>query len=242
MASVAILVQSLDVRFGTFQAISQLAVAIDYGEVRAIIGPNGAGKTTLLDVISGITRPQSGQVFFDETVDLTQRSRSEIARAGVRRKFQKPSVFDALTVRENIDAGVEPGFWSQRPKSEIKARVDEVLEMVGLKDDAGRLAGELAHGQKQWLEIGMVLGSNPKVLMLDEPVAGLTDEETERTAKLVRSLRSPQRAIIVVEHDMDFVDRIADRVTVLHEGRTLFEGSMANARTDERVMEVYLGR
>jgi len=242
MASVAILVQSLDVRFGTFQAISQLAVAIDYGEVRAIIGPNGAGKTTLLDVISGITRPQSGQVFFDDTVDLTQRSRSEIARAGVRRKFQKPSVFDALTVRENVDAGVEPGFWSHRPKSEIKSRVDEVLEMVGLKDDAGRLAGELAHGQKQWLEIGMVLGSNPKVLMLDEPVAGLPDEETERTAELVRSLRSPQRAIIVVEHDMDFVDRIADRVTVLHEGRTLFEGSMANARSNERVMEVYLGR
>lgn len=238
----AIVAQSLDVRFGNFQAIDQLAIAIDYGEVRAIIGPNGAGKTTLLDVISGITRPKSGQVFFDDTIDLTQKSRSEIARAGVRRKFQKPSVFDALTVRENIDAGVEPVFWSKRPGAEIARRVDEVLEMIGLKDEAERLAGELAHGQKQWLEIGMVLGSNPKVLMLDEPVAGLTDEETERTADLVRSLRSPDRAIIVVEHDMDFVDRIADRVTVLHEGKTLFEGSMADARVNERVMEVYLGR
>jgi len=238
----AILAQSLDVRFGTFQAISQLAIAIDYGEVRAIIGPNGAGKTTLLDVISGITRPQSGQVFFDDTVDLTQKSRSEIARAGVRRKFQKPSVFDALTVRENIDAGVEPGFWSRRSRTDVESRIDEVLEMIGLKDEASRLAGELSHGQKQWLEIGMVLGSDPKVLMLDEPVAGLTDDETERTAQLIRSLRNPQRAIIVVEHDMDFVDLIADRVTVLHEGRTLFEGSMANARTNERVMEVYLGR
>jgi urea transport system ATP-binding protein len=242
MASCALLVDGLDVRFGTFQAIDQLAIAIDYGEVRAVIGPNGAGKTTLLDVISGITRPSAGRVFFDESIELTHKSESEIARVGVRRKFQKPSVFDALTVRENIDAGVEPGFRRRRATATIAARVDEMLETVGLADQADRLAGELAHGQKQWLEIGMVLGSDPKVLMLDEPVAGLTDEETERTADLVRSLRRHDRAIIVVEHDMDFVERIADRVTVLHEGHTLFEGSMAHARADARVVEVYLGR
>jgi urea transport system ATP-binding protein len=242
MASVALLVEGLDVRFGTFQAIDHLAIAIDYGEVRAVIGPNGAGKTTLLDVISGITSPSAGRVLFDETIELTRRSESEIARVGVRRKFQKPSVFDALTVRENIDAGVVAGFRLRRRRAEIAARVEDVLETVGLQDQADRLAGELAHGQKQWLEIGMVLGSDPKVLMLDEPVAGLTDEETERTADLVRSLRRPDRAIIVVEHDMDFVERIADRVTVLHEGRTLFEGSMAKARADARVVDVYLGR
>jgi urea transport system ATP-binding protein len=242
MASVALLVEGLDVRFGTFQAIDHLAIAIDYGEVRAVIGPNGAGKTTLLDVISGITSPSAGRVLFDETIELTRRSESEIARVGVRRKFQKPSVFDALTVRENIDAGVAAGFRLRRRRAEIAARVEDVLETVGLQDQADRLAGELAHGQKQWLEIGMVLGSDPKVLMLDEPVAGLTDEETERTADLVRSLRRPDRAIIVVEHDMDFVERIADRVTVLHEGRTLFEGSMAKARADARVVDVYLGR
>jgi urea transport system ATP-binding protein len=242
MASVALLVEGLDVCFGTFQAIDHLAIAIDYGEVRAVIGPNGAGKTTLLDVISGITSPSAGRVLFDETIELTRRSESEIARVGVRRKFQKPSVFDALTVRENIDTGVVAGFRLRRRRAEIATRVEDVLEAVGLQDQADRLAGELAHGQKQWLEIGMVLGSDPKVLMLDEPVAGLTDEETERTVDLVRSLRRPDRAIIVVEHDMDFVERIADRVTVLHEGRTLFEGSMAKARADARVVEVYLGR
>jgi len=242
MASAALLVDALDVRFGTFQAIDRLALAIDYGEVRAVIGPNGAGKTTLLDVVSGITRPSAGRVIFDGLVELTHKSESEIARAGVRRKFQKPSVFDALTVRENIDTGVTSGFRRRKRRVEIAARVDEILVTVGLADQADRRAGELAHGQKQWLEIGMVLGSDPKILMLDEPVAGLTDEETERTADLVRSLRSPDRAIIVVEHDMNFVERIADRVTVLHEGRTLFEGSMAKARADARVVEVYLGR
>jgi urea transport system ATP-binding protein len=242
MASAALLVDALDVRFGTFQAIDRLALAIDYGEVRAVIGPNGAGKTTLLDVVSGIARPSAGRVIFDGLVELTHKSESEIARAGVRRKFQKPSVFDALTVRENIDTGVTSGFRRRNRRVEIAARVDEILVTVGLVDQAERRAGELAHGQKQWLEIGMVLGSDPKILMLDEPVAGLTDEETERTADLVRSLRSPDRAIIVVEHDMNFVERIADRVTVLHEGRTLFEGSMAKARADARVVEVYLGR
>ena len=238
----ALLIDGLDVRFGTFRAIDHLAMVVDYGEVRAVIGPNGAGKTTLLDVVSGITKPSAGRVYFDDRLELTTKSESEIARIGVRRKFQKPSVFDALSVRENIEIGVAPGFRRRRTPDEIATRVEEILATVGLEDHAGRPAGDLAHGQKQWLEIGMVLGSDPKILMLDEPVAGLTDEETERTAELVRQLRRPDRAIIVVEHDMDFVARIADRVTVLHEGRTLFEGPMDKVRADARVVEVYLGR
>lgn len=242
MAVTALLVDGLTVRFGSFRAIDALSLAIDYGEVRAVIGPNGAGKTTLLDVISGITRPKEGRVLFDGAFDLTQASDSAIARAGIRRKFQKPSVFEGLSVRQHIAIGADAGFRRALVAPALKDRVGEVLETVGLAGHATHLAGELSHGQKQWLEIGMVLASDPKVLMLDEPVAGLTDEETERTAQLVRRLNRPDRAIIVVEHDMDFVERIADRVTVLHEGRTLFEGSMDKVRADAGVIEVYLGR
>jgi urea transport system ATP-binding protein len=242
MASVALLVDGLTVQFGSFRAINDLSLAIDYGEVRAVIGPNGAGKTTLLDVISGITRPRDGRVLFDDTLDITRQSESAIARAGIRRKFQKPSVFEGLTVRQHIEIGTETAFRRKYEGPALEDRVAEVLEIVGLTEQAARLAGELSHGQKQWLEIGMVLASDPKVLMLDEPVAGLTDEETARTAALVRSLKRADRAIVVVEHDMDFVELIADRVTVLHEGRTLFEGSMDKVRADESVVEVYLGR
>jgi urea transport system ATP-binding protein len=242
MSLTALLVDGLTVRFGSFTAINDLSLAIDYGEVRAVIGPNGAGKTTVLDVISGITRPKQGRVLFDGALDLTQASDSAIARAGIRRKFQKPSVFEGLSVRQHIAIGADVGFRSSLDEPALADRVGEVLETVGLTEHADRLAGELSHGQKQWLEIGMVLASDPKVLMLDEPVAGLTDEETERTAKLVRSLVRPDRAIVVVEHDMDFVERIADRVTVLHEGRTLFEGSMDKVRADAAVVDVYLGR
>lgn len=242
MAVTALLVDGLTVRFGSFRAIDALSLAIDYGEVRAVIGPNGAGKTTLLDVISGITRPKEGRVLFDGAFDLTQASDSAIARAGIRRKFQKPSVFEGLSVRQHIAIGADAGFRRALVAPALKDRVGEVLETVGLAGHATHLAGELSHGQKQWLEIGMVLASDPKVLMLDEPVAGLTDEETERTAQLVRRLNRPDRAIIVVEHDMDFVERIADRVTVLHEGRTLFEGPMDKVRADAGVIEVYLGR
>ncbi|MDF2997293.1 MAG: urtD [Xanthobacteraceae bacterium] len=242
MAGVALLVDGLTVQFGSFRAINDLSLAIDYGEVRAVIGPNGAGKTTLLDVISGITRPKDGRVLFGDTLDITRQSESAIARAGIRRKFQKPSVFEGLTVRQHIEIGTEAGFRRKYEGPALEARVAEVLEIVGLTEQAARMAGELSHGQKQWLEIGMVLASDPRVLMLDEPVAGLTDEETARTAALVRSLKRPDRAIVVVEHDMDFVELIADRVTVLHEGRTLFEGSMDKVRADESVVEVYLGR
>jgi urea transport system ATP-binding protein len=235
--SPAIVVDGLRVTFGRFNAIDGLSLAIDYGQVHALIGPNGAGKTTLLDVVSGITRAAEGTISLDGTVDLTQSSEAAIARAGVRRKFQKPSVFDALTVMENLAVGAGGTRADARREAQR-----EMLETIGLAGEKDRLAGELAHGQKQWLEIGMVLAGSPKVLMLDEPVAGLTDEETERTAELVLSLRRPDRAIVVVEHDMDFVERIADRVTVLHEGRALFEGSMSAARADVRVIDVYLGR
>ena len=242
MGAVALLVQGVTVEFGGFRAVDALSLALDYGEVRAVIGPNGAGKTTLLDIISGITRPRLGHVVLDGTTDITRASESAIARAGVRRKFQKPSTFEGLNVRQHIEIGAEAGYRRTMTDAALRERVDEVLDAVGLTAEAGRSASELAHGQKQWLEIGTVLASNPKVLMLDEPVAGLTDEESERTAALVRSLRRPDRAIMVVEHDMDFVERIADRVSVLHEGRTLFEGSMADARADARVVDVYLGR
>jgi urea transport system ATP-binding protein len=242
MGGVALLVDNVTVEFGGFRAIDGLSLAVDFGEVRAVIGPNGAGKTTLLDVISGITRPKQGRVLFDDAADITHASESAIARAGVRRKFQKPSVFEGLSVHQHIAIGAQSGLQRMRSDGALMKRVDEVLEVVGLADVARRSASELAHGQKQWLEIGMVLASNPKVLMLDEPVAGLTDEETERTAALVRNLKRADRAIMVIEHDMDFVERIADRVTVLHEGKTLFEGSMADARADERVVDVYLGR
>jgi urea transport system ATP-binding protein len=242
MGGVALLVDTVSVEFGSFRAIDALSLAVDFGEVRAVIGPNGAGKTTLLDVISGITRPRQGRVIFDDTTDITRASEAAIARAGVRRKFQKPSIFEGLSVRQHVAVGAQGGLRRSLAPDEEVRRVDEVLETVGLADLAGRSASELAHGQKQWLEIGMVLASNPKVLMLDEPVAGLTEEETERTVALVRSLKRPDRAIVIVEHDMDFVERIADRVTVLHEGRTLFEGLMADARADARVVDVYLGR
>jgi urea transport system ATP-binding protein len=233
----AIVVDGLRVTFGRFNAIDGLSLAIDYGQVHALIGPNGAGKTTLLDVVCGITRASQGTIALDGSVELTRASEAAIARAGVRRKFQKPSVFDALTVMENLAVGA--GGAGGAAGREVPP---EMLETIGLVGERDRLAGELAHGQKQWLEIGMVLAGSPKVLMLDEPVAGLTDEETERTAELVLSLRRPDRAIVVVEHDMDFVERIADRVTVLHEGKALFEGSMAAARADARVIDVYLGR
>ena len=242
MAGVALLVDALSVSFGAFKALDALSLAIDYGEVRAIIGPNGAGKTTLLDVISGIARPTHGTVMFDQTFDIARASETAIARAGVRRKFQKPSVFDGLSVREHIAIGAQGEFRRALSATALQSRIDEILASIGLADLRERSAAELAHGQKQWLEIGMVLASDPKVVLLDEPVAGLTDEETERTVGLVRGLVRPDRAIVVVEHDMDFVERIADRVTVLHEGRTLFEGSMANVRSDQRVIDVYLGR
>ncbi|GJD77221.1 ABC transporter ATP-binding protein [Methylobacterium gregans] len=234
----ALVVDGLTVAFGRFRALDALSLAVDPGEVRAVIGPNGAGKTTLLDVISGITKPVSGRVMLGDRLDLTRISEAAIARAGVRRKFQKPSVFPALTVRENLAIGcgpeLAPGLRAER--------IAAVLGEVGLNPRAAVPAGALAHGEKQWLEIGMVLAAEPRLLLLDEPVAGLSDAETRRTAELIGRLRRPDRAILVIEHDMGFVEAIADKVTVLHEGRTLYEGGMRGAREDARVIEVFLGR
>lgn len=244
----ALVVDGLHVAFGDFIAIPDLSFVARYGEVHGVIGPNGAGKTTLLDVITGKTAPRKGTVLLDGAKDLIGSSEPQIAMAGVGRKFQKPSVFEALTVRENLELALrlrpksiygELRSWSDPRRA---ARVDEVLQETGLSEQADRVSGTLSHGQKQWLEIGMLLMQRPKLLMLDEPVAGMTEEETQHTADLVRSLRSPERAVLVIEHDMAFVEQIADRVTVLHEGMPIFEGSMASARRDDTVRQVYLGR
>ena len=243
----AISVSGLTVAFGGFVALNGLDFATEYGTVHGLIGPNGAGKTTLLDVLTGKSRSRQGSVRLDRTVDLARLSEVQRALAGIGRKFQRPSVFEALSVLDNLDLALRQHRASLLrevlARCEGKRRlIERVLETVGLAARRDALAGVLSHGQKQWLEIGMVLVQEPKVLLLDEPVAGMSDEETEQTAALVQSLRHPRRSIVVVEHDMDFVARVADTVTVLHEGRTLFEGSMAAARADPRVIEVYIGR
>jgi urea transport system ATP-binding protein len=245
--STALYINGLHVAFGGFKAISNLTLEIRYGQTRALIGPNGAGKTTLMDVVTGKTRPTSGEVFLDKTQDLARLDEAAIARLGIGRKFQKPSIFEALPVQQNIELAVRKGQgWGAMLRSRLngtqRSRVDEVLHTIGLDEARTRIAGTLSHGQKQWLEIGMLLAAEPRVLLLDEPVAGMTDEETERTAELITRLGAPDRAIVVVEHDMDFVARIADLVSVLHEGQLLGEGPMAQVRNDPRVIQVYLGR
>ena len=248
MGKNALSVKDLLVQFGNFTAINNLTFTAAYGHVHAVIGPNGAGKTTLLDIFTGRSRARSGSVLLDGKLELTRLSEVQLALSGIGRKFQKPSVFEALTVAENLDLAFrradrsllrEVFSRSDRARSDA---VDGILQIIGLASQRHAPAGILSHGQKQWLEIGMVLVRQPKVVLLDEPVAGMSDEETEQTAKLVRSLRSPERAIIVVEHDMDFVEQIADLVTVLDQGATLFEGDMKVARTDPRVLDVYIGR
>lgn len=243
----AIELRDLTVRFGSFTALSNLNFSADYGRVRGVIGPNGAGKTTMLDVITGKSKPESGAVMLGGQTDLAGYSEAERALAGIGRKFQKPSVFEALSVTDNLDLALRlhpKSLWRDvmALRSQKLEAIERTLADIGLAERRNALAGSLSHGEKQWLEIGMVLIKNPKLLLLDEPVAGLSDAETARTAELVQALRSPDRSIIVVEHDMDFVERVADTVTVLHEGRTLFDGSMGAARSDARVIEVYIGR
>jgi urea transport system ATP-binding protein len=247
LSHTAIYISGLSVRFAGFAAITNLSMELRYGEIRAIIGPNGAGKTTLMDVITGKTKPTSGEVFLNKTTDLTYLDETAIARLGIGRKFQKPSVFEALYVRENLELAIRNGrgylaMVRSRLTREQHERVDEVLTMIGLADEGRRIAGTLSHGQKQWLEIGMLLVGDPHVILLDEPVAGMTDHETARTVELIAGLKSPQRAVVVIEHDMDFVGEIADLVSVLHEGQLLGEGSMDKIRNDARVIQVYLGR
>jgi urea transport system ATP-binding protein len=238
--------EDLSVSFDGFKALSGVSLELEQGELRCLIGPNGAGKTTLMDVITGKTRPETGGVFLDRRdVDLTKLSECRIAELGVGRKFQRPTVFQGHTVYENCELALRgrKGVWSAlftRRTAAERARIDEVLEIIGLGSHAGREAGLLSHGQKQWLEIGMLLAQEPKVLLVDEPVAGMTHAEAERTAELLRGLAG-KHTIMVVEHDMEFVRSIARRVTVLHEGKVLADGPMAQIQADPRVVEVYLG-
>ncbi|MGH8353292.1 MAG: urea ABC transporter ATP-binding protein UrtD [Pseudomonas sp.] len=238
--------EDISVSFDGFQALRGLCLYIGVGELRCIIGPNGAGKTTLMDVITGKTRPDSGQAYFGETLDLTRMSEVQIAQAGIGRKFQKPTVFEALTVFENLELALhaDKSVWaSLRAKltGTQRERIDQVLATIKLEGARQRPAGLLSHGQKQFLEIGMLLVQDPQLLLLDEPVAGMTDAETEFTAELFKSLAG-QHSLMVVEHDMGFVGSIADQVTVLHQGQVLAEGALEQVQADERVIEVYLGR
>ncbi len=237
---------SISVSFDGFKALNDLSLVVDAGELRCVIGPNGAGKTTMMDVITGKTRPDSGTAYFGQTIDLTKLTEPEIAGQGIGRKFQKPTVFEQHSVFENLELArkADKRVWPTLRAtldSTARDRILTILETIKLAPEAGRLAGLLSHGQKQWLEIGMLLMQEPQVLLLDEPVAGMTDDETMRSAELFMTLAG-EYTLVVVEHDMDFVARIADRVTVLHEGHVLAEGSMANVQQNEQVIEVFLGR
>jgi urea transport system ATP-binding protein len=238
--------EDISVSFDGFRALNKLTLTLDVGELRCVIGPNGAGKTTMMDIITGKTRPDSGTAFFGQTIDLTRLTEPQIAHAGIGRKFQKPTVFENHTVFENLELAMKT---DKRVRASLRAKLDshqrgriaETLDHVRLSGAAAQLAGLLSHGQKQWLEIGMLLMQEPKLLLLDEPVAGMTDEETERTAELFLSLKG-SHTLIVVEHDMEFVGRIAEKVTVLHEGSVLAEDSLAAVQNNQHVIEVYLGR
>jgi urea transport system ATP-binding protein len=243
---VILYLEGITVSFEGFRALNGLSLAVDAGELRCIIGPNGAGKTTMMDVITGRTRPDAGRAFFGQTMDLTRMTEPQIAHAGIGRKFQKPTIFERHTVFENLELARKDdkrvrGTLFARLDGEARDRIDATLARVRLAHLADRPAGMLSHGQKQWLEIAMLLVQEPKLLLLDEPVAGMTDEETERTAELFVSLAG-EHSLVVVEHDMAFVGRLGGRVTVLHEGSVLAEGSLAAVQADPRVVEVYLGR
>ncbi|UYV18793.1 urea ABC transporter ATP-binding protein UrtD [Halomonas qaidamensis] len=237
--------EDVSVSFDGFKAINNLNLTIDDGELRCIIGPNGAGKTTMMDIITGKTRPNEGSVWFGSRHNLLQMSEPDIASLGIGRKFQKPTVFEALSVFENLelamaaDKRIFPTL-TARMTGEIKDRINEVLETIGLTELRYQPAGILSHGQKQWLEIGMLLMQRPRLLLVDEPVAGMTEQEMERTAELLTGLAGKQ-SVVVVEHDMGFVRSIARKVTVLHQGSVLAEGSMDQVSSDPNVVEVYLG-
>jgi len=243
---VILYLEDITVSFDGFRALNKLSLTIDAGELRCIIGPNGAGKTTMMDVITGKTRPDEGTVFFGQTIDLTRLSEPEIAHAGIGRKFQKPTIFENHTVFENLELAMKTDKRVWRSlfavlDSAAGDRIAETLQLIRLDGQANRLAGLLSHGQKQWLEIGMLLMQELKLLLLDEPVAGMTDEETERTGELFISLAG-RHSLVVVEHDMAFVKQLGGKVTVLHEGSLLAEGTLEEVQADARVIEVYLGR
>ncbi|MGC2122717.1 MAG: urea ABC transporter ATP-binding protein UrtD [Xanthobacteraceae bacterium] len=239
-------IEGVTVSFDGFRALNNLSFAIEPGEMRAIIGPNGAGKTTMMDVDTGKTRPDSGAVIFDKFHDLARLDETEIAELGIGRKFQKPTVFDSQTVFDNLELALKADrrarttLWSRETADE-RRRIDEILQTIRLTDVQNRLAGRLSHGQKQWLEIGMLLAQDPKLLLVDEPVAGMTDVETQQTAELLKEINR-EHTVVVVEHDMTFVRDLGVKVTCLHEGSVLAEGTIDEVSANERVVEVYLGR
>src|SRR5215475_10550505 len=236
----------ITVSFDGFRALNNLSFTLEPGEMRAIIGPNGAGKTTMMDVVTGKTRPDAGDAVFDGTQDLTQLDETQIAELGIGRKFQKPTVFEMHTVEDNIRLALKSdrrvrATLAWRESSEQADRIRTILETIRLALLRNRIAGSLSHGQKQWLEIGMLLAQEPKLLLVDEPVAGMTDAETRQTAELLKEINR-DRTVVVVEHDMTFVRDLGVRVTVLHEGTVIAEGSIDQVSSNERVIEVYLGR
>jgi urea transport system ATP-binding protein len=237
--------EDVSVTFDGFRAINGLNFYVNAGELRCLIGPNGAGKTTMMDIITGKTRPDTGTCWFGASMNLLQMSEPEIAQAGIGRKFQKPTVFEHHSVFENLELSMAgpKGVWRTlraRLDAEQRQRIEEVLELIGLHDESQRQAGALSHGQKQWLEIGMLLMQNPLLLLVDEPAAGMTHQEMDRTVELLTSLAG-DHSVVVVEHDMDFVRALSSRVTVLHQGSVLAEGNMEQVQNDPKVVEVYLG-
>jgi urea transport system ATP-binding protein len=246
MSAALLQLDGVTVSFDGFKALNALSLTVETGEMRAIIGPNGAGKTTLMDVITGKTRPDTGRVVFGDDVDLTRLDEPAIARLGIGRKFQRPTVFEPLSVYDNLllslagDRRPYTALWARETAAE-RDRLEELLATVRLGEHRDRQAAELSHGQKQWLEIGMLLAQEPRLLLVDEPVAGMSDAETAETAELLREINRT-RSVVVVEHDMVFVRSLAVTVTVLHEGAVLAEGSIDAIQADDRVIEVYLGR
>jgi urea transport system ATP-binding protein len=246
IATSILYLNGVNASFDGFKALNNLSLAVEEGEMRAIIGPNGAGKTTMMDVITGKTRPNSGDVLFDGSADLTKLDETQIAELGIGRKFQKPTVFEMHTVEDNILLALKADrrvrgtlFWTET--GETETRINSILEIVRLKAVRARVAGSLSHGQKQWLEIGMLLAQEPKLLLVDEPVAGMTDAETRQTANLLKEINR-DKTVIVVEHDMTFVRDLGVKVTCLHEGTAIAEGTIDQVSENERVIEVYLGR
>jgi urea transport system ATP-binding protein len=242
---VILYLEDITVSFDGFRALNALTLYVGAGELLCIIGPNGAGKTTMMDVITGKTRPDTGSAWFGQTIDLLSLHEPEIAQAGIGRKFQKPTVFEQHTVFENLELALagDRGVWRMlhaRLRPEQRDHLDRILQLTGLTAQREFLAGSLSHGQKQWLEIGMLLMQNPRLLLVDEPVAGMTPQETERTAELLTSLAG-EHTVVVVEHDMEFVRSISKRVIVLHQGSVLAEGTMDEIQANRKVVEVYLG-
>jgi urea transport system ATP-binding protein len=236
----------VNVSFDGFKAINNLSLCIEPGEMRAIIGPNGAGKTTMMDIITGKTRPDSGTVLFKNKIDLTQYDEAEVANLGVGRKFQKPSVIESLTVFENLELSLKGSrsVWQalfHKLSDEGLTKINDILTLINLDDKRDDTAANLSHGQKQWLEIGMLISQEPELLLIDEPAAGMTDEETMKTAQLFKKL-AKNHSLVVVEHDMDFIAALDCKVTVLHEGSVLAEGSLDTVQNNQKVIEVYLGR